>query len=609
QLILLIIVLMITGDFALAQINPVKNDSNRLYQHIETYSKRSKFTKFIYGLFFTPVAKPVLPKKGTKKENRTLVQEHYRAFEGKVIRQINIETLEPFGYSVNDTGVVAQNFLYKTANSLHVTTQHITIRDLMLIHRNQIFDSLLVKESERLLRSRGYITDVAFKVKESPASNDSVDIDIRVLDSWSIVPKVFVAPSRYMVGLSDQNFLGFGHAFQNEFDRNLSSGINAFTTNYDMQNIWNTYINATLHYGADGYHNLNRSVTIDRPFYSPVAQWAGGVYLATELKKDSLKVANTGYVPLNLKLDTQDYWLAKAFRLLKGNNENERTTNLILALRYLQVRYDEKPLERYDPLQVYSNEDFVLSGLGISTRRYVKDRYVYNYGINEEIPVGRVYGLTAGYQIKNNVVRPYWGVQVSFGDYNSWGYLSSDFEFGTFVHASKTEQGVLSIGVNYFTRLFEIGQWKFRQFVKPQLTLGINRFYNDSLTLKDGYGLNGFNSSSLSGTKRLLFSVQTQSYAPWNLLGFRFGPYLIYSLGMLGDGSKGFRNSKVYSQIGLGVLIKNENMVINTFQISISFYPSIPGSGNDIFKFNSYNTSDFGLRDFEFGKPAAISFQ
>ena len=76
-----------------------------------------------------------------------------------------------------------------------------------------------------------------------------------------------------------------------------------------------------------------------------------------------------------------------------------------------------------------------------------------------------------------------------------------------------------------------------------------------------------------------------------------------------GDAETRFKNSKVYSQIGVGVLIKNENLVFNTFQISVSFYPLIPGIGQDIFKMNSFRTSDFGFRDFEIGKPAKVIYR
>ena len=200
-------------------------------------------------------------------------------------------------------------------------------------------------------------------------------------------------------------------------------------------------------------------------------------------------------------------------------------------------------------------------------------------------------------------------MRASFGSYNEWGYLSSNFEYGTFFHESNAEQGVFTAGVNYFTGLFEMGKWKFRQFVKPQVTIGVNRFSYDSLTLNEGYGLDGFNSPALSGTNRLLFTLQTQSYSPWTFAGFHFGPYITYTLGMLGNSETRFKTSKIYSQLGLGVLIKNQNLVFNTFQLSISFYPLIPGIGQDIFKMNSFRTTDFGFRDFETGKPSNVIYQ
>jgi len=186
--------------------------------------------------------------------------------------------------------------------------------------------------------------------------------------------------------------------------------------------------------------------------------------------------------------------------------------------------------------------------------------------------------------------------------------MSSDFEYGTFFNNSHSEQGVFSAGINYFTGLFEIGKWKFRQFVKPQLIIGMNQFSYDSLTLNDGYGLDGFKSPSLSGTNRLLLNLQTQLYSPWNIIGFHLGPFFTYSLGMLGVDGTGFKNSKIYSLIGVGVLIKNENLVFNTFQFSISFYPIIPGYGHDVFKMNSFRTSDLGFRNFEIERPSPVIF-
>jgi hypothetical protein len=80
-------------------------------------------------------------------------------------------------------------------------------------------------------------------------------------------------------------------------------------------------------------------------------------------------------------------------------------------------------------------------------------------------------------------------------------------------------------------------------------------------------------------------------------------------MGMLGDAEKGFRGSRVYSQFGVGILIKNDHLVMNAFQISLSFYPIIPGKGENIFRINPFETTDFGYRDFEMEKPGVIVFR
>lgn len=609
KIIILLIISILVNDLAFAQQTPAKKDSTLLYKGIENYSKRSKFTKFMYGLVFKPVATKSSNKKGKKKVYKKLIQKPYSNFEGKTIRHINIETLDPFGFSIGDTIVPSQSFVNKTGNKLHIKSQPIAIRNLLLIRQNQPFDSLLVKESERLVRSMKYIRDVSFFVKATAKNSDSVDVYIRALDIWSIIPGGSTSASSTTIDLTDINFLGLGHEFQNFYTRNYTDKSNYLRLNYTIPNIRNTYIRTNLHFDILGGKNYTRSISIDRPFFSPYAKWAAGVFLITKYNLDSIRLSSMLFVPQRLKFNAQDFWAGNALQILKGNTEENRTTNFISAVRFLRIRYLEKPTEIIDPLNMYSNENLYLASIGISARRYLQDKYIFKFGITEDVPIGKVFSITAGYQKRDSVSRLYLGGRIAMGNYYSWGYLGSNCEYGTFFRGSKPEQGVLSVSAIYFTGLMEIGKWKFRQFVKPEVTIGLNRFSYDSLTINEGHGLNGFNSLGLSGTRRILFTVQTQVYAPWNFIGFRFGPFFTYSIGMLGDASSGFKNSKVYSQIGLGILIKNENLVLNAFQISIAFYPIIPGYGQNIFKANSLKTSDLGFREFEIGKPGIVVYQ
>lgn len=607
NLILFFFVSFIVNEVTNAQQTDVKKDSTKIYKDIESYSKQRKITGFMYKLVFKPTVKSSTKKPAGNKQYRKLIKKSYKAFEGKTIRNINIESLDPFGYSVADTNLTPHNFFLKAGNVAHIKSRQIAIQNLLLFRKNQLFDSLLVKESERLVRIKKYVHEVSFVVTATGENSDSVDILIRESDKWSIIPKVAASNQGMSVNLTDKNIAGLGHESSNSFALNNSKNDFAYNVKYLIPNIRNTYINSTLNISKDKYDKSVRSFAIDRPFFSPFARWAAGAGFKQVLM-DSVYFGDTLLVKHRYKYNVHDYWAGSAMQISKGNTESRRTTSFISTLRYLRIRYMERPYELPDSFQKNCNEDFYLAGIGISKRKYVQDKYIFKFGETEDVPVGRVYSLTTGYQVKESTGRLYAGVKFSFGNYHEWGYLSSTFEYGTFYRSGSSEQGTFTADVNYFTGLIEFGRFKFRQFIKPQLTLGIDRFPNDSLTLNHFFDQDKLNSSSLSGNSRLSLTIQTQSYLPWNLSGFHFGPYLVISLSMLGNGVNGLNDSKLYSQIGLGVLIKNEHLVFSTFQVSFAFYPSIPGIGSDIFKMNSFRTTDFGFRDFEMGKPEPVQY-
>ena len=185
---LLFIFSFLISDLATAQQTPARTDSTSIYKNIETYSRQSKFKTFVYRLIFKPVTPETKNKGVRKKTYKNLIQKPYGTFEGKIIRNINVVTFDPFGYSVTDTIVANQNFVRKAGNGMHIKTRGIAIRNLLLFHKNQPFNSLLVKESERLIRAQKYVHDVAFSIIATGKESDSVDVFIRELDRWSITP-------------------------------------------------------------------------------------------------------------------------------------------------------------------------------------------------------------------------------------------------------------------------------------------------------------------------------------------------------------------------------------------------------------------------------------
>ncbi len=589
-----------------SQENGKAKDTAKVYRSIENYSKKSKFTKFIHKLFFEPIEKQndVKPLKSKYKKQK------YNKFEGKIIRRIKVTTLDPFSYSVIDTNQTPKKTLAKIGNKIHVKTYNFAIYNLLLFKRNKPLDSLLVKESERLIRRQRFVRSVAITTTLVEKNSDSVDVSIRVLDSWSLTPDFTLSGSKTTYFIRERNFLGTGHEFVNYFSKDINTNENGYGTSYTIPNIRNTYIKSSIGYELDLNRNYKEYINIERPFFSPFARWAAGIYLDQQFERIN-SVSQIRDTLLNSKSMSRDFWAGHSIPIFKGNSEFDRATNFVTTVRYLNKEFSEKPIVNKDSLGVFSNENLYLFTMGISSRKYTQDKYIFNFNVIEDIASGYVLSVTTGTQNKNHKDRTYFGAKASFGSYFDFGYLSANLEYGTFFDKKTTEQSAYNFSITYFTNLIESGKWKFRQFIKPQAVIGTKRIdsNSDKITLNGTTGLAGFNSNTLFGTKKLLLTFQTQGYSPWQVIGFRLNPFINYTLGMLGESGTGFNNSKLYSEFGVGVIISNDYLVFSNFQFSFSFFPTLPEDIPNYYKTNSIKTYDFGLQEFDIAKPQLVNYQ
>jgi hypothetical protein len=593
-------------NLGFSQTNPKAKDSVKMYKKIETYSEKSRFTKFLHKLIFEP----------TKKEHTSTsiltkqIEKNYSSYNGKIIRNITIEVMDPFGFSVIDSTQKPHNFVERTGNKLHDKSSNWTIRNLLLFKKNEALDTLLLKDSKRLLRRQKYVRRVEIDANLISEQSDSIDLVVKVLDAWSTVPNFSSSTNKSTFELNEYNFLGFGHQIKNTYQKSLTGNENAYSVDYIVPNFKNTFISTTLSYNIDLERNYIKSLNIERPFVSSFLRWAGGIKVGqqfrTEIPIDTTLISEKQ----NFKYNSQDYWIGRSFNIFGGNTEDVRTTNFIASVRFYQTNYLEKASPLYDIKDYYSNEQLYLASFGIASRQFKQEKYIFNYGIIEDVPTGIVYGITGGYQRKNDYYRFYFGGRFSLGKFYDWGYLSSNIEYGSF-YKSSSEQTTLSLKLIYFTNLIQGKKWKFRQFIKPELTIGTNRIDSrfDRVTLNDNNGIRGFNSDILYGTKKMLVTFQTQGYSPWSLWGFRLNPFLSYTFGMLSDENDHFTRSQMYSQFGAGLIISNDYLVFDSFQISFSYFPNIPGDGNNIIKTNAFNTKDIGFQNFDFSKPQIIEYK
>src|SRR3970282_1467751 len=323
QKIVLLLLMILGVQNSFSQIIKTEKDSVDIYKNIQTYSKKNKFTKFMHGLIFKPAkSKKYIP---IVKPKKRIVS------DGKIIRNINIITLDPFGYSDIDTTRKPKNWGERTGNRLHLKTKELAIKNLLLFKKNTPYNALKIQESERIIRSQKFVNRVTITEELASAKSDSVDVTIRVLDSWSSIPKIVISGSKNSLGLNERNFFGIGHQFDYRFTNRSSDGKTANNLAYTIPNIRNTFIKTTLKYHINLDNYYEKSIAIERPFYPPLTKWAAGIALDQQFRKDTLQGPDLIYVNQNFKYSSHDFWIGKAVQILKGSSENAKTTNLIIS--------------------------------------------------------------------------------------------------------------------------------------------------------------------------------------------------------------------------------------------------------------------------------------
>lgn len=578
-------------------------------QKLEELSKKGKFTRQLHKLLVRKKATNV--NTNVQAVKQADIDYDFEKFQGKIIRNINIETYDPFGFSIQDSTRVPTKQIEKLGNRLHLKTKQFTVRSLLLFKRNQPLDSIKLKESERLLRTQRYIRRVSVKPINLSENNDSVDIEIKVLDSWSWYPTGSLSTSSARLNLTTRNFGGLGHYFNNQYRTRFKEGRHAYRTQYQVNNIGQTFIDAGVFYNLDLAENYTKQIYANRRFFTPMTRLAGGFTLLQNSYRDSVPNLEGLRRLQSFKSNDLDLWLGHSMPLYyRYNNLHKVQTNLVTSLRYFSRNYTEHPIGEYDPYNYYTNQKLYLATVGLASLNYVQDRYIFYYDVIEDIAVGKTFMVTAGIQQKNNINRPYIGAKFSLGKYTNSGYFGGDIQWGTFMNGNHFEEGVLRIEGLYFSKLYHWGKWRFRHFFNPEIVVGLNRwdYAMDKITLNGAYGIDGFDSYELRGTKKVLLNLQLQSYAPYEVLGFRFSPFFSTSIGFMGDNHNRFVTKEMYSKIGLGVVISNDYLVFNNFQLSLAFYPSIPGNGHNIFKTNNLRNTNFDLQQFNYGKPELVPY-
>ena len=196
------------------------------------------------------------------------------------------------------------------------------------------------------------------------------------------------------------------------------------------------------------------------------------------------------------------------------------------------------------------------------------------------MPQGYLFSLSSGTESSHNNTRLYVSAGAAYSTYfiNS-SYLSLQLNLGSFFNHGKPEQGAFQTQLLFFSALHTHNRFKYRNFINLIYLHGINRLAGEYTTISNRGGIEGLTGRSLRGNDKLVLNLESVLFSPYFVLGFRFAFFGSVDLGLVNQVGLKPADARLFSGLSLGVRIRNDRLVFNTFIVRFSLYPGKPGDG------------------------------
>lgn len=504
--------------------------------------------------------------------------EPYLMHAGKYIRDIELIALDVFGTSVHDTALKAESWIERTANKLHVKTREIVIRDFLLFHEGEEVDPGKLAENERILRRLSYIQDARIKVIPVGTRGDSVDVKVITKDVWSTAFSVEINDAESgKVEIWNNNMFGMGHESRNSLLWNTKKEpMHGIKGRYNIPNLAGTFIDASLKY-ENTFDTEQYGLYLDRSFFTPGVKYAGGlsIYNTSTIRRFEYPANFIFYN--RVRYSYYNFWAGRSFLLPADYSLYEKRSTFAILGSYYRYRYYKKPFNLEELFYDLYDRSLFLGSLAFYYQSFYQSSLINSFGRVEDIPVGMLINVTAGPEFNQFSNRFYGSLKMSGGGFFfGLGYMHGSAAAGGFLTADGFEQGIAEFNLRYFTNLFILNRYSFRHFINISYTRGINRFNDEYLDLNDRDVIRGFNSNFVRGDSRINVNMETVTFTPFYLYGFRFAVFGFADLGVIGFNKEKVTEHDLYGGFGLGVRVRNELLVFNTFQLRFAIYPVLP---------------------------------
>jgi hypothetical protein len=511
----------------------------------------------------------------------------YEAYEGKIIRNISIKILEPFGTDVYDLKKRPEKTSQKIANKMQVQTREWVVKMDVFFKEGELLNPQLIYDTEKQLWEDRYFKDVRIVLRD--VEENMVDIDIYVQDRWSFGIESSVEVNRLRVGFRFGNLFGIPQELKTFVALNYNrSNIYSVSGSYRYRNIKRSRIDL---FADVAYSPLQQYYELAalRNYYSVNSKWAFGASFKMNDFRNSVSDLNNRNVPSGgIKSLEHDYWASLSLPINKtvlGANSHSR---FVLGFRFTRKDFLDRPFLRdVNFADIYLNNYASVFSIGLSHWDYYVDENVYFLGAKEYFPKGlslALLGGTSGDEELDN--RFYSGLYLNYGLplNRRAGFLNINSTYGGYVTKGYYDQISWRIRAHYFTDKFKIGKAFFRQVIRLQSIMSFSRPTGREINLNGNLGFNELRTPDYRGNHSLVLRLEEDFIADFKVLGFSSTLFIFANIGLVSKYDlRPFQAVESTQLVGFGLRLRNVSVGMDLIELSLGYYPSLPKGLNHVY--------------------------
>jgi hypothetical protein len=507
------------------------------------------------------------------------------SYAGKRINSITIEQ-QNFLSSIDSKESNLKDIFSKIGNKLQSNSKKRAIRENIFFKEWDVFDPSIIAYNEKWLRDLSYIQDAKILAMITPYDTNQVDVIVVTKDLFSYGGELLINnKDAYAAKLNNINFLGTGNSIQiNQNFENQRSPKSGWGYDVGLSNFLGTFISINAGVNQFG-NNISNNVlsarknyiSVQRPILHPNSKWLGGMeYLETENENVFPGKWDTIFnQQLNYNLKHKDIWigyqLTKQSKRIKLNEYKQ-----FIQYRYLENDFRARPIDYLLQLdRNYQNLKANFLSFTLVRQSVYRTRYLYGLGRYEDLPIGQSLTWTTGYSQIEKDRSAYLGFkfeQYKLSKKENYNHVIANIAT-SYINKSLQDIRFLS-SLEQFSKLKYLNNGlRYRQILNLSFTQTLKNKYNEALRINSIFGIPQLNREQIKGGTRLSANWETVLYNNRAIWGLKSAPFVFGNLTYIRAVGNPILKGDIYTAIGSGMRIRNENLIFGTIELKGFYFP------------------------------------